>query len=166
MISRFEVTTMLFNVLSFSARNLSVLLLMLFGFFSPLPQGTDRSPFAGKWEGKMNDQPGIEITIKNAGAETSGVIVFYFQERGADGKWHVKDKYEAPLLSVQVTGKGLTFEVAHHKTHESLEFGPNVKFRMELGGGDGAVLYRVGDPRDPGMKLTRLKEDTPNSPSI
>lgn len=51
-------------------------------------------------------------------------------------------KYQAPLLSLKATDQALTFEVAHHKTHESPEFGPNVKFRMELAGLDGAVLYR------------------------
>jgi hypothetical protein len=153
---------MLFNVPGFSARNLSIFLLMLFGSFSLLPQASDKSPFAGKWEGKMNDQPGIEVTVKNTGGEISGVIVFYFQERRAGGKWHVKDKYEAPLISPQVTGKSLTFEVAHYKTHESPEFGPNVKFRLELAGVNGAVLYRLGDQKDPGVKLTRLKEEAPN----
>ena len=130
------------------------------GFF---PQVAEKSPFAGKWEGKMNDQPAMEIAIKNKGGEISGIIGFYFQERGADGKWHAKDKYEAPLLNPKVTGKSLTFEVAHHKTHDSSELGPNVKFRMELTGAVEAVLYRVENQQeDAGLKLTRAKEPAPH----
>jgi hypothetical protein len=156
---------MLFNMLGFSRRSFCVALLMLLGSLALFPQPADKTPFEGKWEGKMNDQPGVEVTIRNAGGEISGVIVFYFQERGADEKWHVKDKFEEPLLSTKVTGKSLTFEVAHHKTHSSPELGPNVKFRMDLTGVDEAILYRVENQQDPGLKLTRRKEETPKQPS-
>jgi len=111
----------------------------------------------------MNDQPGMEITIKSTAGEISGIIVFYFQERGQDGKWRGKDKYQTPLLTPKVTGKSLTFEVAHHKTHDSSELGPNVRFRMELTGADEAVLHRVENQQeDAGLKLTRVKEVAPN----
>jgi hypothetical protein len=110
----------------------------------------------------MNDQPGIEITINNTGDQISGVIVFYFIERGEDGKWHAKAEYEAPLLTPKVTGKSLTFEVAHHKTHDSPELGPNVKFRMEITGAEEAVLHRIENQQeDPGLKLTRQHEEAP-----
>ncbi|MFZ0937469.1 MAG: hypothetical protein ACLQPN_06425, partial [Bryobacteraceae bacterium] len=39
------------------------------------------SPFAGTWEGKLNDLPGIDLKIEEAGGKISGSIVFYFQER-------------------------------------------------------------------------------------
>jgi len=154
---------MLFNALTFATPNLSVLLLMFFSSFCLLPQASDKPPFAGKWEGRMNDQPAMEITIKSTGGEISGTIGFYFQERGADGKWHAKDKYEATLLSPKVTDKSLTFEVAHHKTHDSPELGPNVKFRMELTEAGEAVLHRVENQQeDAGLKLTRVREAAPN----
>ena len=105
----------------------------------------------------MNDLPGVDLTINEIAGEISGVIGFYFQMRGADGKWHVEgDKYTQPLLSPKVEGRNLTFEVAHHKTHESPEFGPNAKFRMELIGANEAKLYKLGDnPVPPPLKIIR-----------
>jgi hypothetical protein len=107
----------------------------------------------------MNGQPGIDLTINHASGKIIGIIVFYFQERNADDKWQVKDKYETPLLFPKATKKNLTFEVARHKTHDSSELGPNVKFRMELVGANEAVLRKADDPADDGVKLTRRKTD-------
>jgi hypothetical protein len=39
------------------------------------------SPFAGTWEGKLNDLPAIGLKIDDAGGKIGGTIVFYFQER-------------------------------------------------------------------------------------
>ncbi|HYM11936.1 MAG TPA: hypothetical protein VEU62_14460, partial [Bryobacterales bacterium] len=50
------------------------------------------SPFAGTWDGTINDLPGVEITIQDAGGQLSGAVIFYFQKRGPDGKWRVEGK--------------------------------------------------------------------------
>jgi hypothetical protein len=138
-------------------RNLSIQFLV--GFLSLSTVAAAKSPFAGTWEGKINDQPGVELTIEDAGGKVSGVVVFYFQLRGEDGKWHVADKFTEPLLAPQVKGKILTFEASHHKSHGSSELGPNVKFRMELTSAHEAVLRKVEDQPDagPGFKLTRRR---------
>ena len=134
---------------------LGVLSLILICCSGVRAQQSEKSPFAGEWDSKINDLPGIKITIKQANGEIGGTIVVYFHERGTDGKWHVTDKYEAPLLFPKIVGKNLRFEVAHHKTHDSPEFGPNVKFRMEVTGSDEAALYRAENETDRGLKLTR-----------
>jgi hypothetical protein len=116
------------------------------------------SLFTGKWDGKMNDLPGVDLIIRDAGGNVSGSIVFYFQSRGNDGKWHVGGKYTEPLLTPQTDGKVLTFEVRHHRFHGSPELGPNVKFRMELTGADDAVLQKLGDDTRPTpLKLSRRR---------
>ena len=136
-------------------RSLSI---FLAGFLSLTIVAAAKSPFAGTWEGKINGQPGIDLMIDDVGGKVAGVVVFYFQSRGDDGKWRVADKSAVPLLAPQITGKTLAFEVSHRKTHGSPERGPNVKFRMELTGADEAVLRKVQDQPDaPPVKLIRQK---------
>jgi hypothetical protein len=118
----------------------------------PHPQ----SPFDGTWEGKTNDLPSVNLTVADAGGgQLGGVVAFYFQMRGDDGEWRVAGKSVAPLLAAHAEGKVLVFEVQHHKTHGGPEFGPNVKFRTELAGGNEALLYNVSEPSAGPYTLTR-----------
>ncbi len=95
--------------------------------------------------------------INEIAGEITGMIGFFFQVRGADGKWHIQgDRYAQPLIAPKVEGRNLTFEVVHHKTHGSSELGPNAKFRMELVGPNEAKLFKLGDnPASPPLKLIR-----------
>jgi hypothetical protein len=117
------------------------------------------SQFAGTWDGKMNDQPAVEITLATEGGKVGGTVVFYFQRLGKDGKWHVEgDNRAQPLINPQVEGNILSFEVRHHKEHGSVEFGPNKKFRLEVTGADEARFREAGKPDDiagHGLKLVR-----------
>jgi pimeloyl-ACP methyl ester carboxylesterase len=129
------------------------------------PAATPANPsFAGTWEGKMNDLPGIALKIEGTDGKVKGTAIFYFQERSsADGAWHASAEHPAPLLVPRVEGKTLTFEVEHHKCHECAELGPNAKFRMELAGPDEARLWKLDDQRvdkglGPGLRLTRRNE--------
>jgi hypothetical protein len=64
----------------------------------------------------------------------------------------------------RVEGKTLTFEVQHHKCHTCPELGPNIKFRMELAGPNGALLWKLENEgeknkeMDPDLKLARRNE--------
>lgn len=119
------------------------------------------SSFGGSWEGQINNLPGIDLNINEAGGKISGIITFYFQERSdPNGPGHVQGQDRTPLLAPHVEGKILTFEVEHHKCHGCAELGPNVKFRMELTSANEALLWNVGqqetskDPA-PGLQLVR-----------
>jgi hypothetical protein len=117
-----------------------------------------KSPFAGAWEGSMNDQPALKLTIEDADGKLAGTMVFYFQRRGEDGKFHVVPNGDAAgaIISPQAEGKILTFEVQHHKKHGGTELGPNIKYSVELTGANEARLRQVGDPKaGDGLKLTR-----------
>jgi hypothetical protein len=124
----------------------------------------EKSPFAGTWEGKMNDLPGIDLKIDETGGKVSGTIVFYYQERSNTNEpWHVAGESPVPLLAPHVEGKTLTFEVQHHKCHECAELGPNVRFRMEITGPDKARLWKLekedtSEDLGPGLKLVRRPE--------
>lgn len=114
------------------------------------------SVFDGTWEGKMNDLPGVNLIVADAGGgQIGGVVAFYLQMRGDDGKWRIAGRSMAPLLAVCAKGKVLKFDVQHHKTHGNPEFGPNAKFRMELDGDHQAVLYNISEPGPGPVKLWR-----------
>ena len=115
------------------------------------------SQFVGKWEGKFNDLPAIEITLVPDQDRISGTIGFVFQQRRADGSWEAKDIHTTPILSPNVQGATLTFETAHHKSHGSAEFGPNVRFQMTVVNSTEARLFKIGDgnPSGPGLTLTK-----------
>jgi hypothetical protein len=127
-----------------------------------------KSPFAGMWEGKMNDLPAIELKIDEAARKISGTMIFYFQERDNPNKpWHVASLNPVPLLAPHVDGKTLTFEVQHHKCHTCAELGPNVKFRMEITGVDEARLWRFENEEQeknkepgPALKLVRRSKSS------
>jgi hypothetical protein len=130
----------------------------------------ENSPFTGTWEGKLNDLPGIELKIDEAGGRIGGSIVFYFQERpDANSPWHTTAEYPAALLAPHLDGKTLTFEVEHHKCHTCAELGPNVKFRVELAGPDELRLWKLDGPQSqdpgPGLKLTRRTEPAAAAPA-
>ena len=113
----------------------------------------------GTWEGKTNDLPSVELNLRQ-GARVTGTISFYFQTRGADGKWRLGPKSEAELLSPKLDGRILSFETTHRKRHDSPELGPNNRYRVESASDTEARLhmYRGGEPEKddgPGLKLTR-----------
>jgi biopolymer transport protein ExbD len=119
------------------------------------------SSFTGTWKGSMNDLPGMDLTIHEADKKISGNVVFYFQERvDVNSPWRVTSEYAVPLLTSRAEGKVLTFEVEHHVCHGCPELGPNVTFRMDLGGPDDARLTRFEANGTEGapMKMTRGSE--------
>src|SRR6478672_6604620 len=106
------------------------------------------SRFSGTWEGKMNDLPGVELTIQDANGQVSGSIGFYFQTRGDDGKWQLGEKTTVPLLSPKLEGKVLKFETIHHKKHGSEELGPNNKYRVVFVNGEARLQIINGQFRE------------------
>lgn len=123
-----------------------------------------KSSFAGTWEGKMNDLPGIDLNIEEHNGKISGQIVFYYQERSdANGPWRTTAEYPAKLLEPHEGGNTLMFEVEHHKCHGCTELGPNSKFRIGLVGPNEARLWNLlneeaGKDPGPAMKLVRRSE--------
>src|SRR5690349_11707663 len=103
------------------------------------------SGFEGTWEGSEHDLPSVELTIHHNERGISGSIGFYFQSRGADGKWHLGEKFTVPLLSPKLEGRTLTFETIHHKCHGCKELGPNNKYRVDFVGEKEARLHILKD---------------------
>jgi hypothetical protein len=122
------------------------------------------SPFTGTWEGKLNDHPGIDLKIDEAGGKISGAVVFYVEERGdANSPLRVTAEDPVPLLAPRVEAKTLTFEVQPHTYQEGAESGPKVKFRVDVAGPNELRLWKLDDPGmdkgpGPGLKLIRRTE--------
>src|SRR5690242_19377062 len=93
--------------------------------------GLVAGPFEGVWEAKINDLPGIELTVQqDSGGKPQGDIIFYFQRRGADGKWRVEgEPAKQPLISPN---------------------GPNKKYKLELTAKNELTFV---DEKGPGIKL-------------
>jgi hypothetical protein len=132
---------------------------LIVGLFIVTAAAIAASPFAGTWEGKLNGLPGVEVKIGENGRTLGGEVTFFFQRRGEDGKWHLEgDKAPLPMLAVKTSGKVLSFELAHHKTHGSPEYGPNAKFTIELIGPDEARMSKVGDQSVGPVQLIHRKK--------
>ena len=110
------------------------------------------SPLTGRWMGEIDGLPGVRLTVQEDQGKISGSVIFYLivkDEKGA----HVDGDYTADLLNVTVKGRQMTFEVRHHVSHGSSEYGPNVKFVFELTGDNEGVLRKTGD--DLSVRMTR-----------
>lgn len=135
---------------------------ILVGFFFA-PRGSvarvlDQSSFAGTWEGKMQNLPGLDLKIDETGGNISGTAVFYLLGRSkVNEPWHESGKkYSAPLLVPHVDGKVLTFEVQRKKCDGCTELTPNAKFRMELTGPNEARLWNLTEnSKGAGLELVR-----------
>lgn len=116
-----------------------------------------QSGISGNWAGTVNGLPAVLLTLNESGARVGGTITFYFQQKGADGKWHLGEPYTGPLLVPEMRGKLLYFEVAHHTEHGGAEPGPNKKYYVEFTGEDEARMREVTSPDRPGtgLPLTR-----------
>lgn len=122
--------------------------------------GTPNSSFAGTWVGeKMNDLPSVDLKVESVGKNLNGTAIFYLQTRkDASESWRVTDEAPLPMLSPVVDGNTLNFEVRHHRCHGCVEYGPNVKFCMQLTGQDEARLWKLtGEEMNDGRGLRLVR---------
>ena len=138
----------------------SVVVVLLFAAFAAAQseKSVAGSVFAGTWRGISNGLPSIDLKIENAGSKLAGTAVFYLQTRKDESEpWRVGSETTLPMLSPALQGKNLLFEVPHHTCHGCTDYGPNVRFEMELTGQNEARLVRFndsGEQRD-SVKLVR-----------
>jgi len=110
------------------------------------------SPFAGRWQGKVDGLPGVKLTVQEDQGKLSGSIVFYLIVKDEKGT-HVDSDYTADLLNVTAQGRRMTFEVRHHVKHGSPEYGPNVKFSFEATADEG-TMRKIDD----GLSVRMIRE--------
>jgi hypothetical protein len=106
------------------------------------------SPFAGRWEGKLEGLPGVTLTVKENQGKVAGSIIFYLIRKDVNGA-RVDGDAKCELLQATAKGKRLTFEVKHHVTHDSQIYGPNVKFMFNLTGENEGILTNASEEGPP-----------------
>src|SRR5437764_1382013 len=74
------------------------------------------NPIVGVWEGRMNDLPAVELTVRDDNGHLAGTIVFFFQ-RSDTGTWKVERQNGEPLIDPTFDGKTLFFKVSHERAH-------------------------------------------------
>jgi len=110
------------------------------------------SPFAGRWQGKIEDLPGVTLTVKEDKGSLSGSIVFYLIRKDSKGA-RVDGEANCELLQVAAEGQRMTFEVKHHIRHDSPEYGPNAKFVFELTDENEGLLRNISE--GPPLRMLR-----------
>ena len=111
------------------------------------------SPLAGRWMGEIEGLPGVRLTVQEDQGKLSGSIVFYLivkDEKGA----RADGDYKADLLNITAKGRRMTFEVRHHVSHGSPEYGPNVKFSFEAATDREATMRNIDD----GLTVRMVRE--------
>lgn len=137
-----------------------LVVVLLFAAFATAQTETSivGAAFAGTWQGISNGLPSIDLKIENAESKLAGTAVFYLQTRKDESEpWRVASETTLPMLNPTVQGKNLMFDVPHHTCHGCTDYGPNVRFEMELTGQNEARLVRFsdsGEQRD-SVKLVR-----------
>lgn len=137
-----------------------LVVVLLFAAFATAQTETSivGAAFAGTWQGISNGLPSIDLKIENAESKLAGTAVFYLQTRKDESEpWRVASETTLPMLNPTVQGKNLMFDVPHRTCHGCTDYGPNVRFEMELTGQNEARLVRFsdsGEQRD-SVKLVR-----------
>lgn len=112
------------------------------------------SPFVGRWQGQLEGLPGVTLTVKQDHGKLSGSIIFYLIRKDGKGA-RVDGEYNCELLEISAEDNRLTFEVKHHVRHGGPEYGPNVKFALELVGDKQARLINISEG---GLSVRLLRE--------
>ena len=119
--------------------------------------GAAGSPFAGGWKGDLDGLTAIRLTVNEDQGKLFGSIVFYLIRKDEKGT-RIDGEYTCDLLRVATKGKRMTFEVKHHVTHDSAEYGPNVKFVFEVSGENEGVLRKASEGED-SLRMVRERSE-------
>src|SRR5688572_28627267 len=91
-----------------------------------------QNPVVGVWEGKMNELPAVDLTVREDNRGLGGTITFYFQRKDT-GVWKVERQGAEPLVDSRFDGKTLSFNISHENAHtDSSPSDPPVPFRFTL----------------------------------
>ena len=105
-----------------------------------------QNPIVGVWEGKMNDLPAVELTVRDNNGKLGGTIVFFFQRKDT-GTWKVERQNGEPLSETAFDGKTLSFKISHERAHtDSSPDEPPVSFKFTLSSSEEGELIRLSGP--------------------
>jgi hypothetical protein len=116
-----------------------------------------QNPIVGVWQGKMNDLPAVELTVRDGNGGLGGTIVFFFQRKDT-GAWKVERQNEEPLIDLSFDGKTLSFKVSHKDAHtDSSPSDPPVPFSFTLTASGEGELTSNYQGQESAIKLVKTK---------
>jgi hypothetical protein len=115
------------------------------------------SPIVGVWEGRMNELPAVELTVRDGDGGLGGTIVFFFQRKDT-GVWKVERQAEEPLIDSRFDGKTLSFKISHLNAHtDSSPEDPPVSFNFTLAASGEGELTSNYQGQESAIKLVKTK---------
>lgn len=142
--------------------------LLLAASFTQAQTQSVPSAFEGSWEGmrEVAEAPGaflaVTVTISVMDGKIAGVLILADKYKDKQGKWHVGKAQKNAILSPEIHGKVLTFEVEPPGLRAGSK---RVQFALELEGQDDAIFSRPEALVDSPVRLSRVKEEkAPRAP--
>jgi hypothetical protein len=115
------------------------------------------NPIVGVWEGRMNELPAVELTVREDNGQLGGAIVFFFQRKDT-GTWKVERQNGEPLTEATFDGKALSFRISHERAHtDSNPSEPPVLFKLTLSSPDEGELTSNYQGQESAIKLVRKR---------
>ena len=115
------------------------------------------SPIVGVWEGRMNELPAVELTVRDGDGGLGGTIVFFFQRKDT-GVWKVERQGAEPLVDSRFDGKKLSFKISHLNAHtDSSPNDPPVSFNFTLAAPGEGELTSNYQGQESAIKLVKTK---------
>jgi hypothetical protein len=99
-------------------------------------QSPNDSAWTGVWQGELDGQPAVTLTLADDGGALGGTVVFNLVEREDGGMPHVVSIQPHVLLEPQVDGTTLTFQIMRRNRSES-----TMQFTVGLDGDGKARIH-------------------------
>jgi hypothetical protein len=115
-----------------------------------LSQPADRATWLGVWQGELDGQPSVVLTLADDTGELGGTVVLNIIQK-EDGQAHIIAKEPHVLLNPRVDGDALAFQF------KKLD-GGLLDFTIKLAGADKATIHCLNcGPDAPTVDLARAK---------
>jgi hypothetical protein len=109
-----------------------------------------QSSIIGTWKGEINQQPAVEVLLRNDGGKLAGTAVFY-PIRGVGEEPPAGEKTEVSLIEPQFNGRALSFKIKRPD-------GATAKIEMKFVSETEAVMKPVDDPDVPEDMVIKMKK--------
>lgn len=114
-------------------------------------QAPANAKWKGVWQGELDGQPAVTLTLADDSGALGGTVVFNMIERQTQGLPHVASIQPHILLDPQAAGNTLAFQIMR-PDHASL------KFTVTLDGNDKAHIHCLNcGPDAPVAELVRMQ---------
>jgi hypothetical protein len=116
-------------------------------------QPPEDSAWTGVWQGELDGQPAVTLTLADDGGALGGAVVFNLVERQEGGMPHVVSIQPHVLLKPQLNGTTLTFQIMRRDRSES-----PMQFTVALDGDGKAHIHCLNcGPDAPVAEIVKMQ---------